>query len=687
MLNKFAKLVLNFTHRIIGVLTNTNTLFAAHLYHSKYRPDIDGLRAIAVLSVVLFHAFPSWLRYDKKHYLQGGFIGVDIFFVISGFLISTIIFNSLETNNFSFREFYTKRIKRIFPSLIIVLIASIFFGWIILSPSEYKQLGKHIIGAATYTNNFIFWKESGYFDVAGETKPLLHLWSLSIEEQFYIVWPFLLWICFKKHINLLTVTLVLVFISFALHLFTLHTDKVAAFYAPQLRMWELLIGSTVAYVKFFPKSISPKIIDNIKRFANINYNFSAETGINKKTIQNFQSIFGLALILLGLVLIKKESDFPGFWALLFPVLGSALIIGATEEAWVNRKVLSNKILVWFGLISYPLYLWHWPLISFAIIIEGDTPSKQIRIAVVLISILLASITYYAIEKPIRFNKEKNNITLILLFLMVLIGFVGWGLHKSNGLSFRINKSVNDFMVGKYDYRDSFREGTCFLRPEQNYGSFSMCDDAISTSVKKTILIWGDSHAAHLYSGYKKIFGEKFNIKQRTASVCPPILMVDNFDRPFCLGINNFIISEIKKSPPDIIVLSAAWSKYNFSEIQVSINELKKISTIEKIYLIGPVPQWRGSLEKQMYKHFRLYNALPYYMNTGLEIKKNKEIDLQLSKIAEINNINYISPLQILCNKDGCLTRVSGKELSLTAFDYGHLTIDGSEFLVSYFSKK
>jgi peptidoglycan/LPS O-acetylase OafA/YrhL len=216
---------------------------AEQLTHPKYRADIDGLRALAVLSVVSFHAFPNMLK--------GGFIGVDIFFVISGFLISTIIFENLERDSFSFVEFYSRRIKRIFPALLLVLIACYTFGWFVLLADEYKQLGKHIAGGAGFVSNFLFWKESGYFDNAADTKPLLHLWSLGIEEQFYIVWPLLLWFAWKQRLNLLTITLTVLIISFALNINKVHSNVVAVFYSPQTRFWELLTGSVLAYITLY----------------------------------------------------------------------------------------------------------------------------------------------------------------------------------------------------------------------------------------------------------------------------------------------------------------------------------------------------------------------------------------------------------------------------------------------------
>lgn len=218
---------------------------SSHLSHPKYRPDIDGLRAIAVLSVVAYHAFPDWL--------QGGFIGVDVFFVISGYLISTIIFQNLDTGTFSFAEFYARRINRIFPALLLVLVASYVFGWFALLADEYKQLGKHIAAGAGFISNIALWNEAGYFDNSAELKPLLHLWSLGIEEQFYIVWPLLLWLFWKLKFNPFTITIFVAVVSFYLNVKGINEDAVAAFYSPQTRFWELLCGSLFAWMTLYKK--------------------------------------------------------------------------------------------------------------------------------------------------------------------------------------------------------------------------------------------------------------------------------------------------------------------------------------------------------------------------------------------------------------------------------------------------
>ena len=371
-----------------------------YLTHPKYRLDIDGLRAIAVLSVVAFHAFPSLIR--------GGFIGVDIFFVISGYLISSIIFENLDRGTFSFTEFYVRRIKRIFPALLLVLVVCFTFGWFTLLADEYKQLGKHIAGGASFISNFILWNEAGYFDNSAETKPLLHLWSLGIEEQFYIVWPLFLWFAWKCKFNLLKITITVAIVSFILNINGINQDMVTTFYSPLTRFWELLSGSLLAWVTLYKKNAFVNVKYKLDNWlSHIVYNEKKED--EGKILSNVISFVGLLLLLYGFWRINKELSFPGKWALV-PVLGAVFLITAGSKAWINRTILSNKVAVWFGLISFPLYLWHWPMLSFARIIEGELPSRSIRIAVVIFSIVLAWVTYILVERPLRFGKHSKIIS-------------------------------------------------------------------------------------------------------------------------------------------------------------------------------------------------------------------------------------------------------------------------------------
>jgi peptidoglycan/LPS O-acetylase OafA/YrhL len=471
------------------------------------------LRAIAILSVVGFHAFPFWV--------QGGFIGVDIFFVISGFLISTIIVSSLERNSFNFVEFYIRRINRIFPAQLLVLIACFTFGWFVLLADEYKQLGKHIAGGAGFISNFLFWNESGYFDYLAETKPLLHLWSLGIEEQFYIAWPLMLWFAWKQRLNLLSITIVVVLISFALNINKVSSDAVAAFYSPQTRFWELMAGSVLAYMTLHKFNAFPKIwLDTW--LGKIIYEHAPET--HGKTLGNVQSIMGAVLITIGVLVITKEKSFPG-WCAILPTLGAVLIISAGAQAWLNRVVLSNRILVWFGLISFPLYLWHWPLLSFARIIESETPSRNIRIAVVLISIVLAWLTYRLLEMPLRFGKYGTKITVVLAVLMGIVGIGGYDAYKNNRVSngaAKVETLSRQFgwtipVASTEQVRlchDLFPERTQ-LSPKERDDNFCI----LAKNAPPNVLMVGDSLNFSLFPGISK--DEKINALLLSASAAAP----------------------------------------------------------------------------------------------------------------------------------------------------------------------
>ena len=462
-----------------------------------------------MLSVVCFHAFPTLLK--------GGFIGVDVFFVISGFLISTIIFDNLERDSFSFVEFYSRRIKRIFPALLLVLTACFAFGWFALLADEYKQLGKHIAAGAGFVSNFVFWNESGYFDNAAETKPLLHLWTLGIEEQFYIVWPLLLWAAWKRKFNLLTLTLIIASISFALNIKGLHANAIATFYSPQTRFWELLIGSILAYMTLYKSNVGA--IKKQKLNAYLNAIIYVPTSKNANTLGNVQALLGAALIVTGLLVITKERHFPGNWALL-PTLGAVLIISAGSKAWLNRVLLSNRVLVWFGLISFPLYLWHWPLLSFARIVESETPARNIRIAAVVISIVLAWLTYKFIEKPVRFGKFGNIKTLVLVALMIVVGSAGYSTNKHDILdskSTKIEENITQLSWPEFLNHSS----ECISKFGSIYSQYCLITDI---SKAPEIILIGDSNANHLFNGLNNALDGK-NILNIGRGACPPFLGV------------------------------------------------------------------------------------------------------------------------------------------------------------------
>ncbi|MGO4309939.1 acyltransferase family protein [Pseudomonas sp. KB_15] len=489
-----------------------SSLLTKNKHSTKYRPDIDGLRAIAVLSVVGFHAFPAWVT--------GGFIGVDIFFVISGYLITTILLEGLARGTFSIPDFYTRRVNRIFPALLTVMIASYAFGWLTLFPDEFQQLGKHIAGGSAFISNLVLWNESGYFDTSAEIKPFLHLWSLGIEEQYYIFWPVIMWAAWKKQLNLLTIAVLLLGASFALNMEYIRENPAFTFYMPQTRCWELLIGSVLAYLSLYKISAFDKAFKAVDQFlaAVILKPIPVESG---QTIRNVLSFIGLGLIAYGLATITKDDQFPG-WRAIFPTVGTALIIAAGSRSWLNRSILSNKLMVWVGLISFPLYLWHWPLLAFARIIQSDVPSREIRIAAVFTAIILAWLTYRFLERPLRNNQSKLK-TPILAILMASIGGVGFATFNLGGLPER------EAVKGAEEFNSQFvgpiwkftKNDTCINRYQfkeaESYGWW-FC--ITNRDEKPTLLLLGNSYANHLYPG---LAAENKIKNQSILSIgtCPP----------------------------------------------------------------------------------------------------------------------------------------------------------------------
>jgi peptidoglycan/LPS O-acetylase OafA/YrhL len=473
------------------------------LTHPKYRPDIDGLRAIAVLSVVGFHAFG----------VMGGFTGVDIFFVISGFLISTIIFENLEKKTFSFNEFYQRRIRRIFPSLLLVLVVCLVFGWFVLYPDEYGQLGKHIASGAGFISNLVLWRESGYFDVVAEKKPLLHLWSLGIEEQFYFFWPIFGWLLWKFRIHFLWMAVAIASISFGLNVWLVGTHSIATFYSPLTRFWELLAGGCIAYIGLFNK----ELLTPVKRNANL------------------FSIIGLIMVIVSVSLLTKDMAFPGWWAAL-PVIGTSLLIVSGPDSWVSQKVLSIRVLVWFGLISFPLYLWHWPLLTFVRILSDH--SRVLIIVSVITSVLLAWLSYRFIERPIRYRKNQTAKTVVLLVMMALVAVCGFITYKATGFEFRIDDGQQGRLLKKY--RNQVEWPETYNHTEActaKYGADQYC---LVSDISKppTAALIGDSHANHFYPGLSEYYKNNGgNLILLGSGGCPPFFEIERVTKPPAANLN------------------------------------------------------------------------------------------------------------------------------------------------------
>ena len=503
----------------------------------SYRPDIDGLRAIAIISVLLYHAFPE--------YFKSGFVGVDIFFVISGYLITSIILNQLGDSSFSFKLFYINRIVRLFPALMTVMFFTVIIGYFVLLPQEFTQLGKNLFYSTGFVGNIGFYNEVGYFDRASETKQLLHLWSLGVEEQFYIIWPFFLWITWKiKPYFIPAVLVTLILISFNINIKHISFDQEYSFFLPQSRFWEILSGGLIGWIE-------------------------VKKGYLKNShILTIISGLGVTLIIISFIFVNSPGNFPGFLALL-PVTGSGLLI-VSKDSWFNSSVLSNRFLIFIGLISYPLYLWHWPLLSFSYVINNGNTPKLVRGVLVIVALVLSIATFKLIEKKIKVQTyiSKVNVTVILVCGIVLIGVVGYIAHKSiiNPYASRfgvekISEAVNDWgFPGRLQQKVYENGDQIWLQGSAPY----------------KVLLIGDSNIQQYYPRIEKLMNSSsvpFGIKFVTGGGCPPFPQVKQDGKYSYCGKwidNGYKIAESEEI--NNVIIGAMWNSYMLKHQQNYITD-------------------------------------------------------------------------------------------------------------------
>ena len=501
----------------------------------QYRPDIDGLRAVAIISVLVFHAFPGSL--------PGGFVGVDVFFVISGFLISGIILKNLQRGQFSFADFYARRVARIFPALVLVLAVCLVFGWFVLLPDEYVQLGKHTVAGAAFMSNLLLWHQSGYFDVSAQSKPLLHLWSLGIEEQFYILWPLTLVLLWKRTRRVLLVISLVAMASFALNVPLVGRVPSLTFYFPFTRVWELLIGGALAQ-------------------------FSLQRGtLRSAAPTNVFAAIGSLLIALSLIFINESRAFPGWWALL-PTVGTALLIAAGPESWINRKILSAPVCVFIGLISYPLYLWHWPILVYLkLIVDSDfavTPTRLalLRVGALALSVLLAWATWRFWELPIR---DPNRMTRRLRVQRLASGMCAItavaALLVTHVILARLDKPSVMRIVQAFDDWD-YPSSDNFMKAD------FVSHDIRSKSGLVTLFV-GDSHMEQYWPRVKVAIQNNPNLATAvfaTSSGCLPFPEINRAKPGFaCPEFYRYWTAQADHNDVSTVVIGAAWELYFIGE--------------------------------------------------------------------------------------------------------------------------
>jgi peptidoglycan/LPS O-acetylase OafA/YrhL len=529
---------------------------------SQYRPDIDGLRALAVLLVVAYHAFPGVFK--------GGFIGVDIFFVISGYLISNILIDIIYNKKSSLVNFFQRRIRRLFPSLLVILFFCLFVGWFCFTAIELEYLGKHLLASATFTSNFVLMNESGYFDTVSSTKPLLHLWSLAIEEQFYIIFPIYLCVLFKLRVNLFKGVLCLGIISLTSCLVFSLLEPTIGFYFPANRIWELLLGALLTIGRFDSRDIKKGngVFARSVSWGWIRSFFSTLQQSSK--LGNFQSVLGVTMILSGVIFLDGTSNLPAGWNII-PCLGAVLIITASHQAWLNRSIFSHPTMTWVGRISYPLYLWHWPLLSIGSILLASRPTVLWRIGIILLSVVLSHLLYVTVERWFRYGGRNKLKVSILLTLMATAGLSGYIIMLSDGFKQRpvaVQYAKTSEAVTDWHPFDSYFS--------QVVAGVSV--KSLTPSVPPKIMFIGDSHMEQFgplvrqLSNDHKLRGSVFF----TSAGCPPIPNV--FERT-TLGCENNIaaIQALLHAEPtiDTIVIGACWNCYFGHETLPQVNRQSK----------------------------------------------------------------------------------------------------------------
>jgi peptidoglycan/LPS O-acetylase OafA/YrhL len=490
----------------------------------KYRRDIDGLRALAVSAVLAFHAAP--------HQAPGGFIGVDIFFVISGYLITGILYGDIERKQFSILKFYARRVRRIFPALVVVLLFTLSVGWWLLFRPEFWALGRHVAASALFVENLQLWSEAGYFDVSSLQKPLLHLWSLAVEEQFYIFWPVLLFLSYRVGAGALALILALLSFSLLLNAHDATTDPTAAFYSPLGRFWEPMVGAALAVLERRRKAALPrKACDAL-------------------------SFLGAGVLLCGFALINEARPFPGYWALL-PTIGTALLIAAGPNGWVNRRVFSLGPIVFVGLVSYSLYLWHWPLITYGYLAFGD--HSAVRVLACALAFGLASATYYFVEKPLRFGAWRSVKPLTIassMAGMLGLGVVVMSLHAPPRLA-QIEVPTRhewEYLLAMPKPTDAGEEGIYRLGGER----------------PRVALFIGDSNIAQYAERLNSIIEPNENDLGAVFAIgggCVPVehVFTDDVTRKNCWPLRERAFEMARNSKVENVVLGGSWNWYFYDQ--------------------------------------------------------------------------------------------------------------------------
>ncbi len=626
----------------------------------RYRADIDGLRALAVLLVFAYHL--------KLSLFSGGFIGVDIFFVISGFLITGIVVRLIDNDNFSLTDFFNRRIKRIIPNVFIVATCTIIAGWFILLPNDYSSLINSYFYTSVYGANFYYWQITGaYFSAASDEMPLLHMWSLAVEEQFYFIWPLFLFLAFKlfKGRHLGVVSIVLAVISFAISQHIAKSDAGYAYYMIHTRSGGLLLGAALAL---------------LHRDYKIAREFNSSVAV----------IIGTAMIFWSAISIDANSIFPGINSAI-PSLGAFLVIagGSGFRNNIASRIYSIKPIVWLGLISFSIYLWHWPFIAFANYM-GVLESVKVKIAIFFATLILATLSFKVIETPIR----KSKLTFIKSFSIINLPFITLSLilvymsSVTHGFEKRMSTKLLD--LGKVDVRyPGLDEGWCHVSAEGVAGikftnELANCYIGDKKSHKLALYI-GDSHAGH-YGPFVDAMAKeaKVKVKQLSTSSCFPTNNIKPFgENPdVCLNFRKIIPKEVESNKYDIIIIANRWERDDVNDSYKRTDYNKMMSYYaahtKKLVIMQQMPEFTPNpftcYERKQCNADTVFKPVPGMVESRLKI------EAALSKLPDTVSVD---PSYLIKRNGNYSPFAMG---SLMYHDMGHISIRAMNWVYFMYRK-
>jgi len=611
-----------------------------------YRADIDGLRAVAVLGVVAFH-------FGIGSLVGGGYVGVDLFFVISGYLITARLFSEMQEGRHDIATFYERRIRRIFPALVVVLSATLVIACWMRPLVDLVQTGEGVAAAALSFSNISFYRTSGYFDEKVAGNPALHTWSLAVEEQFYLLLPMFMHALRRlSRKQLMAAIAGLSIISLLASEAMLDRDRDAAFYLMPFRAWELLLGSLLALAR--PAS-------------------------RRGPGMELLALAGLASIVFAIVDYDSRTRFPGFSALLPCLGGLALIHAGSGSGTLVSRLLSCAPLRFIGLISYSLYLVHWPLMILAgslTRVGAGTPGM--KAALMTVAILLATLSWYFVERPFRrktgsTDKHKNSILMAGGASMLALAAAGSLLPPVLQAALPLSPATGQTLAYLADSPERFMHGPCFLTPESvGAAAFDFASCLSISPGQKNVLILGDSHAAHLRPGLSAEFPH-IHFLQATAVGCKPLVSSQGAAR--CTTLRDQVIDQwLPLHRVDTIVVSARWSRSDIAAFAATAGRLKEYA--DRVVMLGPTPEYDRPLasllawEQQQGLHEGSFAR-------GFLRPGPAPLDATLAALALPAGVSYVSSYQAFCQPECRVRTVAGAPMQ---FDYGHLTREGSAVL-------